>query len=180
MYFPTTTTSLVLYGCLSFHSAAWTLSQVLAMVTYVRSWLQVQTQHRCQLWSPDFSITWFNYFLKEGVYVLMFSCTVTGFFLLCALKDSNGNKPCSGSLALSNPFTCWSCRALAQPPCPLPRSRSSAEVWRGRTGKTQLFPLLMSMRLQERERQPCSARTLKGGHGPQSHFQYGYGILSPS
>jgi len=69
---------------------------------------------------------------------------------------------------------------LAQPPCCLPWSRSSSEVQQGRTGKTQLFPLLMSMRLQEWERQPCSARTLEGEHGPQSHFQYEHGISSPS
>lgn len=80
MYFPTT--SPVLYGCLPFHSAASSLSQVLAMVTYIRNWWQVQ-QHHCQLWSRDF----FNYlfqiffFLKESVHGFVFSYAVTGFFL---------------------------------------------------------------------------------------------------
>lgn len=69
--------------------------------------------------------------------------------------------------------------ALAQPPA---LASEQKQRWGlSRTGRgAQRFPLLTAVRLQEWERQPCSAGTLEGGHGPQSQFQYGHGILAPS
>ena len=127
-----------------------------------------------------FLITFKNYyFLKEDVRILMFSHIVNGFFVLFAVWRIVMGMRSPAATALLFPL--HSPAGGTELWCsPLPRSRSSTEVWQGRTGKTQLSPLLLSIRLQEWERQPCSARTLEGGHAPQSHFQYGHGILAPS
>lgn len=118
-------------------------------------------------------------FLKGSVCIFTFFHTVTSSFLLfCGLEDSTGIL-CSNGPALPTPFTCWRCRAQEQPPCPLPGSRSSTAVQRGRTGRTQLFPTSHPWGCQECERQACSARMSEGGCGPQSHFQHGQGILAP-
>lgn len=98
---PPTTTSPAL--CLSF--------QILAKVTYIRSWSQVQ--HRTTVQWSNVSILFFFsrslklLFLKEGVQILMFPHRVTSLFLLCSLEAGDSNEePCSNGPAPSLTLTC--------------------------------------------------------------------------
>lgn len=85
---------------------------------------------------PQILFQFFKLLLKEDVCALMFSRTVTGFFLLCSLEDSNGNEePCFDSPAGGAELWC-------SPPAPC--LGAGAALRSGREGHGRLSSLLSS------------------------------------